>query len=174
MKRPDAAGELGGLTGESSALLRDAVGYLSFSSGKSDPKFLAALNQLYPVAVAKWLDAELKPWQRLGRLLSSAIQQFAQTPEGASDRVQAQAAVRLAFDHVLPEYRKFHRDLLFHQPPERLFGPLMLGRVLEAVLAQGPPWDASERIVQGALAQLNDYLGYRPVAVLRTAQKLEP
>ena len=55
-----------------------------------------------------------------------------------------------------------------------LFQPFFIGRACEAVLQQGGPWDESDRIVQGAIAQLNDYLGHRPVAVLRTQQKIQP
>ena len=49
-----------------------------------------------------------------------------------------------------------------------------MGRVFEALLQQGGPWDETERIVEGAIAGLNDYIGHRPVAVLRTAQRIEP
>ena len=63
---------------------------------------------------------------------------------------------------------------MFHQTEESLFQPLFIGRVCEAVLQQGGPWDEAERIVRGAIGQLNDYLGHRPVAVLRTHQKIQP
>ena len=46
--------------------------------------------------------------------------------------------------------------------------PFFIGRACEAVLQQGGPWRESDRIVPAALRQLNDYLGHRPVAVLRT------
>ncbi len=49
-----------------------------------------------------------------------------------------------------------------------------MGRVCEAILSQGGPWDEDERIAAGAITMLNDYIGHRPVAVLRTAQKIEP
>ncbi|MFM8580746.1 MAG: hypothetical protein ACKOFW_04495, partial [Planctomycetaceae bacterium] len=44
----------------------------------------------------------------------------------------------------------------------------------EATLSQGGPWDAGERIVEGALAQLNDYIGHRPVAVLENRRRMQP
>ncbi len=87
---------------------------------------------------------------------------------------QAEAVLGLVFDAALPAYRQFHRDLLFHQTEETLFQPLFIGRVCEAVLQQGGPWHQSDRIVPAALHQLNDYLGHRPVAVLRTEQKIQP
>src|SRR5690606_14462326 len=43
----------------------------------------------------------------------------------------------------------------------------------EAVLLQGGPCDETERIVDGALTHLNDFLGHRPVAALES-QKIEP
>ena len=80
----------------------------------------------------------------------------------------------LVFEKVLPAYREHHRDLLFHLADDDLLRPFFIGRVAEAVLAEGPPWDETERIVAGALARLNDFIGHRPVAVLHSAQKIEP
>jgi hypothetical protein len=82
--------------------------------------------------------------------------------------------LRLVFEGLLPAYRQFHRDLLFHQTEESLFQPFFLGRACQAVLQQGPPWDQPDRIIPEALSRLNDYLGHRPVAVLRTQQKIQP
>ncbi len=62
---------------------------------------------------------------------------------------------------------------MFHQTDSALWRPLFIGRAVEAVLTEGAPWNESPRIVAGALARLNDYLGYRPVAVLET-HKHEP
>ena len=87
---------------------------------------------------------------------------------------QARAVVRLLRDHLLPAYRKFHRDLLWHQSDRELWRPLFLGRAFEAILAQGGPWNETERIVAGALETLNDYIGYRPVAVLESERHMEP
>src|SRR5581483_6017299 len=36
------------------------------------------------------------------------------------------------------------------------------------------PWNETDRIVQGALDRLNDFLGYRPVAVLENGRRMEP
>src|SRR5262249_59807967 len=49
-----------------------------------------------------------------------------------------------------------------------------LMRALEAVLNQGGPWDEEERVVRATLTQLNDYVGYRPVAILETRPRGEP
>ena len=87
---------------------------------------------------------------------------------------QAEAVVGLVFFHALPGYRLHHRDLLFHQKDEQLFLPFFIGRMCEAVLQQGPPWSEIDRIVRGAGARLNDYIGYRPVAVLQSTKKSSP
>src|SRR5262249_44433387 len=90
------------------------------------------------------------------------------------DVTQARAVLGIVFDGLLPAYRTHHEDLLFHLPDTDLYAPLFLARVFEAVLAQGSPWDEGERIVAGALAQLNDYVGHRPVAILETRPRGEP
>jgi hypothetical protein len=43
-----------------------------------------------------------------------------------------------------------------------------MARAAEAILRQGPPWEQTERLVEGTVAILNDYVGYRPMAVLET------
>ncbi len=90
------------------------------------------------------------------------------------DLKQARAVLRLAFGHVLEAYREYHVDLLAHQPDTVLFNPFFLARVCEAVLSQGGPLeDDDERIVAGAIAKLNDFVGYRPIALLETRAQTE-
>ncbi len=163
--------------------LEEIAGYLNFSSGAQDPRFLANLNELFALLQARRAeeeagvsaDSEIEPaWRTLGRLIEAGLDQL----NGASDAFrhldQAKAVRRLVFDEVLPNYRRHHRDLLFHQTDAFLFQPFFIGRVCEAVLAEGGPWDESERIVQGTLIRLNDFLGHRPLPVLETQQKIQP
>jgi len=156
-----------------SAAAQEVLGYLNFSSGTSDPRFLANVNCVFARAAA---DAPkgVPAWRALENTLRAVLRAV----EGRSDafrRVeQAEAVLSLTFDAVLPAYRAFHRDLLFHQTDEALFQPFFLGRVFEAVLRQGGPWNETDRIVRNAIANLNDYIGYRPVAVLHTEQKIQP
>src|SRR5690606_5606565 len=49
----------------------------------------------------------------------------------------------------------------------------LLGCLFEAVLSQGEPWSDRGRIVGGAVAQLNDFVGYRPIAVLENGRRME-
>ena len=124
--------------------------------------------------MAAKLPANEPAWQALGKLLAAELQAVHGKSDAFQQIDQAEAVLRLVFDAALPAYREFHRDLLFHQTDEGLFQPFFIGRVCEAVLRQGGPWDETERIVSAALHQLNDYLGHRPVAVLRTEQKIQP
>jgi hypothetical protein len=166
MDRPKPAGDI-------STISQDVLGYLNFSSGTPDPRFLEHVNKLFGLIEAD--SAAGKPaWRALGDVLRAELKAV----EGASDAFrqveQAEAVLKLVFDAALPAYREFHRDLLFHQTEETLFQPFFIGRTCEAVLQQGGPWQETDRIVREALSQLNDYIGHRPVAVLRTEQKLQP
>ena len=58
----------------------------------------------------KWFKAELPRLQ--------------QSSSTFSDIAQAQAVLRLLRDELLPAYRQFHSDLLFHQQESSLFRPL--------------------------------------------------
>jgi len=162
---------------------QDILGYLNFSSGAPDPRFLGNVNALFSaidVLRAKAATARASrtaaeaTWQALGRMLHLALERLHGGSEAFRQVEQAQAVLELVFQSTLPAYRQHHRDLLFHQSEEALFQPFFLGRVCEAVLRQGAPWDQTQRIVDGALGLLDDFIGHRPVAVLQTEQKLQP
>jgi hypothetical protein len=157
-----------------SSPVEQVLGYLNFSSGAADPQFLGNLNQLFG-EVAESLEPSGEPaYQRLGRLLRTRLADLAAAGSGAfRDCHQAVAVIDLVFDAALPAYRQFHADLLFHHSDATLFRPFFIGRVCEAVLRQGPPWNERDRVVEGALEALNDFLGHRPVAALES-QKIEP
>jgi len=150
------------------SLVRDVLGYLNFSNGTPDPKFQGQLNRLFASlehtgraeAIRDLLLEHLKGLQR-------------HTPAFA-DSEQAQAAVKLTLVDTLAAYRSHHADLLFHLSDNDFEEPLFIVRVFEAVLAQGAPWEEGERIVAAALDQLNDFLGYRPLAVLENERLSEP
>lgn len=160
--------------------LGETLGYLNFSSGAHDPKFLRNLNELY-VAAAEFPPktksagkADRPPFRALADLLRAGIEKLRLESSPLGDAAQAAAVVDLVFEHVLAGYLDFHRDLLFHQQPDHLFTPLFIGRVAQAVLTAGPPWDEADRITAAAIRQLNDYVGYRPVAQHRSGRKGEP
>jgi hypothetical protein len=162
--KPDAT-ELGRLD--------EVVGYLNYSSGASDPKFLRNLNALFRVIDCR-AGASEQPVDVLCAWLDDRANQLSKSAAAFGDVCQARAAISLLRDHLLPAYRSFHRDLLSHQSDRELWRPLFIGRAWEAILSQGPPWQDTDRITTGALETLNDYLGYRPVAVLESERQMEP
>ncbi|NQU20006.1 MAG: hypothetical protein HQ567_01890, partial [Candidatus Nealsonbacteria bacterium] len=153
---------------------QEILGYLNFSSGAPDPGFSKNLNDLFGLIDEARQGSERPTWRLLGDVLGGALGRLRGSSDAFRQVDQAEAVLRLVFEAALPGYRQFHADLLFHQTDESLFRPLFVGQVCEAVLRQGGPWDETDRIVDGAVAQLNDFLGYRPVAVLESDQKIQP
>jgi hypothetical protein len=153
--------------------MQEALGYLNYSSGAADPKFLANLNFLFGEVLAT-LGEDGSPRMVLYDWLQTRLAELHASEPAFADIEQATAALRLGLERLPIAYRQHHRDLLVHQSERDLEQPFLLGRMVEAVLRQGPPWNEEERILAAALQQLNDYIGYRPVAVLETEQKIEP
>lgn len=150
--------------------IAQVVGYLNFSSGLSDPATLANLNRLHGTAAAGDPLSGMPPWLVLGQWLQDAIESLEGSTAAFADLTQARQVRRLVWSDLLPSYLDFHRDLLFHQEPEAIFNGFFLGRCVEAVLSQGGPWDETERIVGDAIRELNDFVGYRPVAQLENRE----
>ncbi len=158
---------------------QEILGYLNFSSGAPDPEFLASLNALFgrieDSSAQEDPSGQAQPvWKTLGEVLRDRLTDLHAQSDTFRQIDQAQAVLRLVFDETLPGFLGHHRDLLFHQTEQYVFRPLFIGRVCEAVLRRGGPWDQTGRIVAGALNDLNDFLGHRPVAVLETQQKIQP
>ena len=139
------------------------LGYLNLSCGTPDPQFLAGVNRLF----ARF-DGQPNASSAVCNLLLSELQKVAGNSAAFTDVTQADHVLHLLRDELLPGYLQFHADLLFHQTADSLFLPFFFGRACEVILAQGTPWDDTERIVGGAVTQLNDYIGYRPVATLES------
>ena len=148
------------------------MGHLNFSSGVADAKFLYNLNQLYRAVHRNSLQTEALPI--LCRWLTERITTLERAGGAFSETTQARTVVHLLENELLPAYREFHQDLLFHQDNSRLWNAFFVGRAIEALLLQGSPWEDKERIVSGALSHLNDYVGYRPVATLSSGNACEP
>lgn len=154
-------------------LLEEVTGYLNFSSGARDARFLRNVNALFQ-AMEEWGGDDDQPALLLCQWLDERIDQLPGEAAAFDDVSQARAMVRLLADHLLPAYRQFQRDLLWHQSDRELWRPLFLGRAWEALLAQGGPWDETDRIIAGTIEMLNDYIGYRPVAVVESERQMEP
>ncbi|MBI1310900.1 hypothetical protein GC176_06290 [bacterium] len=150
------------------AAFTKVLGYLNFSGGKADPAFLAALDQ---VAVDSGFA---ESWSPLSTALLDRLASLKSDNAAFSDSSQAEAVIRFVFDTLVPAYQSFHADLLFHLQPAELQNTFFLGRCFEAALEQGGPWGDTERMVDESLARLNDYVGYRPIAVLEDGRKMTP
>ncbi len=160
-----------GRSPEDEKVVEQILGYLNFSSGAPDPRFLANLNRVF-----EWVGdgrRDLAIWRAAWDALENDLAGLASTSATFQNAEQAVSVLRLVRDHVVPGYFAFHRDLLFHQTEAGLCNSFFVGRVCEAVLRQGPPWDQPERITAAAIEELNDFLGHRPVAALES-QKIEP
>jgi hypothetical protein len=169
--------ELRDLGPDGQTALDQALGYLNFSTGTEDASFLANLSLLQGrIAPCEAFGcqtsdetssgASLAPYQRLIGRLRHRLEEVAGNSAAFQDTEQVRRVLDLLEHQVLPGYRAFHRDLLFHQSDARLFRPYFLGRVCEAILRHQNLWDAPERLVRQVVRELNDYVGYRPVAVL--------
>jgi len=155
-----------------SQLLEEILGYLNLSSGAPDCQFLLNLNEIFRRIELADADGG-HPWRAAQNRLQKQLAELDGKTPVFNDSEQVRAVLELVFERFLPAYRQYHRDLLFHQPDAALERPLFLGRVSEAVLRQGGPWDEPERIVSDAIDDLNDYIGHRPVAVLHN-RRMEP
>lgn len=152
--------------------LEEVVGYLNFSSGTHDPKFLANLNEVH-----RFVEERTEPGEAtraaLFDLLGRAAEQLHAAGGAFAEVEQTRRVLRLVGDYFLPAYRQFHRDLLRHRPDEDLWRPLLVGRVFEVVLPMVWEDEPPEQVVATARDALDDYIGYRPVPALET-QKIEP
>ncbi|MBI1345540.1 hypothetical protein GC163_04560 [bacterium] len=146
------------------AAAREVLGYLNFSGGRPDPAFQRLVNDLVTRV----------GWNQLPEMLKQSLATLTAEAPAFHDSTQAEAAIDLAYQNVLPAYREFHRDLLFHLEDQDFQHPYFLVRIWEAILEQGGPWDDTPRIVAGVLDRLNDFVGYRPVAVLENDRRMEP
>ncbi|HMP78434.1 MAG TPA: hypothetical protein PKD54_03170 [Pirellulaceae bacterium] len=147
------------------------LGYLNFSTGNHDPAFFVHLDEVYrhlagadgpspgPNMVEQFLNEELRRLQGTNPIFAECR--------------QAQAAIELCFRHVIPAFREFHFDVLFHQPDDFIFNSFFVGRVFEIILSLDLVHQSAEELTPIALRRLNDYCGHRPLPTLET-HKAEP
>jgi hypothetical protein len=147
-------------------ILQEILGYLNFSGGKPDAAFQRNWNTLFA-------DRE-NGAQSVKTLLLDHLSRLQASVPAFAESSQAQAVLGLTFDQCLAAYRRHHADLLFHLSPADFEQPFFLARMIEAILEQGSPWDQSERIINGTLNKLNDFIGYRPLPVLENGRQMEP
>lgn len=155
--------------------LDQILGYINFSSGTDDPRFLGNLNGLFAETEDKNTNANEVPpvFLRVHKTLCERLEYLSENNETFRNSEQAKAVLEIAFKKLPGAYRTHHRNLLFHQQPEFLFNAFFVGRIIQAVLQTGAPWDETDRIVKKTIGRLNQFLGHRQVATL-TTQKIEP
>ena len=153
-----------------SASFRDLLGYLNFSDGTPSTAFQAAFNDVFLQDCGPADPAELKA------LLQAELRALHASGQSAfRETVQAEFVIAAALDDVLAAYREHHSDLLFHVPADVFFQPFFLVRVFEAALKGGSRhgWSDRPQLVGAALEDLNQFVGYRPVAVLENELRAE-
>ncbi|MBU6276680.1 MAG: hypothetical protein KGQ61_08580 [Planctomycetes bacterium] len=159
------------------------LGYLNFSSGAFDPAVWGGLNDLY--AAVEGGDGSgpacesPTAWPEVAARLSRRLDDLEREAPAFRDSTQARNVLRLVSDGVLPGYREFHADLLEHQPPGGLERPYFVMAAVQAVLEAGGPWPESgtpgwSAAIAAAIDRLNDYVGWRPVAVLENGRLSAP
>ncbi len=167
------------LTDEDHGALAKVLGHLNFSSGSPDSAFLAGLNRLFERASSGRVppvvggSPAVANWTIVGAWLERGLEKLRGSSSVFANVDQASAVVRIVFGHVLPAYRQWHADLLAHQPDDILFNSFFVGRVCEAVLADGATGASVESLVERVVTRISDYLGHRPIATLES-QKIEP
>ncbi|TWU54408.1 hypothetical protein Poly51_31270 [Rubripirellula tenax] len=152
----------------SEALCRLA-GYLNFGSGTSDAATRAAWNEVYDVASQGRPLSGMPAWLVVHDWVVETLQQLGREKPAFRDANQATRLIKLLWSELLPEYLDFHRDLLFHQAPELIFNGFFMARAADAILSVGLDSDDST-IVSSAIDRLDDFVGYRPVAMLENRQ----
>ena len=146
---------------------RDVLGYLNFSSGQNDSNFLRNLNLIW-----EEIPENLNHWQELADTLQAGLVSLKSNTEAFADTKQSETVTRLLLP-TLEAYQQHHSLLLFHLDDEDYDFPFLAGRVLEAILQQDVQGQDEQAVIAGALNLLNDYVGYRPVAILENGRKSE-
>lgn len=154
--------------------LQRLAGYLNFSSGPCDAATLTAWNDVYEAATEGDPLTGEAAWLVMERWIDETLDRLQAEGTAFRDVDQARRAAALLFIEFLPAYMDYHRDLLFHQVPELIYNGLFMARAAEAILtylSAGHDSDAGDSVfVDGVICQLNDFVGYRPVAVLEGRQ----
>jgi len=148
--------------------VREVLGYLNFSNGTPDAGFQRNVNRIFDA-----LGGE-PPARAVAELLQSHLDRLGRSTPAFADSQQAQNALKLTFDGVWPAYWRHHADLLGHLNPDDVPQAFFLARVFEAVLEHGTDAADAPETIGAVLSRLNDFVGFRPVAVLENDRRTEP
>lgn len=152
--------------------LQGMLGYLNFSSGKSDARFQKQVSEAYAFLTSKNSSA---PQDRLHKALLWKLEHLrAEQAAAFRDATQVTRIVNVVFDQLLPAYLAHHEDLLAHQSEDDLLQPFFVARAFEAALQLAGANDEDAHLAAATVNQLNDYVGHRPIAILETRPRGEP
>jgi hypothetical protein len=147
------------------------LGYLNFSDGRPDPRWQRQINDACTLLAGRGFG---EPWLALHDYLIVSLTKLREGESAAFRDVRQAETVLSLFPRVLAAYRTHHADLLAHLEDRDLFGPFFLARVFEAILAQKPTNADEAGAAEAVVARLNDFVGYRPIAILETRPQGEP
>ena len=111
-------------------------------------------------------------YQTVRRILLEALDDLTTCSDAFKNGDQARGVLEFVYEHLLPAYKEFHADLLYHKSDVELFTSFFIAQCCQYALEAESPWDDFKQA--DILQQLNDYIGYRPVAVLHSHQKMQP
>jgi len=152
------------------------LGYANFSSGAFDPAVWRAFNQLYadlePADESGEVAERPDTSSRVAGRLRDRLAALEGTEPAFADSGQARWVLDTTFDHLLPAYRAHHADLLEHQLPGGLERPFFVMAAVRSLLAEGCP--EADDAVPRAIDRLDDYVGWRPLAVLENGRLSSP
>jgi hypothetical protein len=145
------------------------VGYLNFSQGLPDEKFRKGINEL-PYS---WNTDGL--WKQLRTEFPKLIKQAqAENPTILGDCIQAETVWKQVMNVVFPGYLAYQSDLLGHLKESDHAHPFFLCVMIETTIRHLAIVENETQFLDKVLYDLNNYIGYRPVAVLENDRKSEP
>lgn len=159
------------------------AGYLNFSAGAFDPSAWRALDELFAsLEPAGPTGPEERPdtSRRVAAAIRERLAELEATQPAFRDARQARRMLGLLFDELLPAYRAYHADLLEHQPPGAIERPFFVMAAAAALLAEAAAGDGAGAadetgpLIARTIDRLNDYVGWRPVAVLENGRLSAP
>lgn len=150
--------------------IKHILGYLNYSSGNPDPVFLSSLNLVFAEVSSD--DGSVPHWQTVFQWILEDLERYEKEDPAFRDSSQARKIISFVCDEFIPRYRQFHQILLQHRPDNELFTQFFVGRLLEAILYENAQEDSQLDFLT-IRNRFDDYLGYRPVAVLES-RKIEP
>ena len=178
--------QLEDLADEAPKLFEEILGYLNFSSGAADPRFLANLNNLWtrlrpPPVTAREAAERKKPapaepaWRELDRgapLSAWSNWQQAARPSAAATRPRpCCTGVRRGPAGLSPASS---RPACSTRPTSRCFSRSSSAGCSRPCCARAPPGTRPSGSSRPRSGTLNDFIGHRPVAVLQTSRNSSP